>query len=428
MRRQAIPQWRALGLVVAALLVAAPVFSAGFGIFEQGTKAMGMASAFAAQGDDPSTLFFNVGGLAFFDEREFALGATYITSTDATWKGTGALEGLEAEQESLSEIPPHFYFIQPIGEKWNFGFSLNAPFGLTTDWKDKDNFPGRFISEMASLTSFDVGAHIGVKLSDKFGLGFGILGRFSEVELENRQSAVLIPGAPPFEIAQVQLTSDLDSGIGWQIGVLHRYNNSFSWSLYYKSKVEIDYNGEAQFTQIPTGIPPLDAAVGGLLPFGQKVSADTSIEFPDMAGIGLAFVVSPKWLIETDFNWTGWSSFDELVLDFGNPMLDTVLEEDWDDVWNYRLGVKWMWKDNGEWRFGYVYDETPQPEKSVSPLLPGANRNGFSVGYGFGGGKLTWDLAVMYVPFDDRTTNNQQNGFTGTYETTAWLFGLTLGF
>ncbi|MGB6361945.1 MAG: outer membrane protein transport protein, partial [Thermoanaerobaculia bacterium] len=158
MRRQAIPQWRALGLVVAALLVAAPVFSAGFGIFEQGTKAMGMASAFAAQGDDPSTLFFNVGGLAFFEEREFALGATYITSTDATWKGTGALEGLEAEQESLSEIPPHFYFVQPLGEKWNFGFSLNAPFGLTTDWKDKDNFPGRFISEMASLTSFDVGA------------------------------------------------------------------------------------------------------------------------------------------------------------------------------------------------------------------------------------------------------------------------------
>ena len=73
-------------------------------------------------------------------------------------------------------------------------------------------------------------------------------------------------------------------------------------------------------------------------------------------------------------------------------------------------------------------DETPQPEKSVSPLLPGANRNGFSVGYGFTGGSLTWDLAVMYVPFDERTTNNQQDGFTGTYNTKAWLFGITLGF
>jgi len=117
-----------------------------------------------------------------------------------------------------------------------------------------------------------------------------------------------------------------------------------------------------------------------------------------------------------------------VFLNFGNPLLDTRIEEDWEDVWNYRLGVKWMWRDNGEWRFGYVYDETPQPEKSVSPLLPGANRNGFSVGYGFGGGKLTWDLAIMFVPFDERTTNNQQDGFTGTYNTDAWLFGLTLGF
>ncbi|TNF84875.1 MAG: hypothetical protein EP299_00200, partial [Acidobacteria bacterium] len=115
-----------MGIIVAALLVAAPVFPAGFGIFEQGTKAMGMASAFAAQADDPSAMFYNVGGLAFFDEREFAIGLTYITSTEATFDGTGALEGVHAEQEDLSEIPPHFYFVQPINDKWNFGFSLNA--------------------------------------------------------------------------------------------------------------------------------------------------------------------------------------------------------------------------------------------------------------------------------------------------------------
>ena len=53
-----------------------PVQAAGFGIFEQGTKAMGMAGAFTAQADDPSALFHNAGGLAFVDEPEIAAGFT----------------------------------------------------------------------------------------------------------------------------------------------------------------------------------------------------------------------------------------------------------------------------------------------------------------------------------------------------------------
>jgi len=60
--------------VLAVLGVAAavaPVSAAGFGIFEQGTRAMGMAGAFTAQADDPSALWHNAGGLAFFDETDF---------------------------------------------------------------------------------------------------------------------------------------------------------------------------------------------------------------------------------------------------------------------------------------------------------------------------------------------------------------------
>ena len=71
-----------LGLGLAGLLLAAvaPVQAAGFLIYEHGTKAMGMAGAFAAQADDPSALFYNAGGIAFQTDkkRSFLLGGTYV--------------------------------------------------------------------------------------------------------------------------------------------------------------------------------------------------------------------------------------------------------------------------------------------------------------------------------------------------------------
>ena len=70
---------RTLGLVALLLAAAIPAQGAGFLIFEQGAKAMGMAGAFTAQADDPSALFHNAGGIAFQNKRDFLLGGTLVT-------------------------------------------------------------------------------------------------------------------------------------------------------------------------------------------------------------------------------------------------------------------------------------------------------------------------------------------------------------
>ena len=60
---------RTLTLALALLAASGPAFGAGFGIFEHGSKAMGMAGAFTAQADDPSLLFHNAGGPRFRRRR-----------------------------------------------------------------------------------------------------------------------------------------------------------------------------------------------------------------------------------------------------------------------------------------------------------------------------------------------------------------------
>jgi long-chain fatty acid transport protein len=431
---------RALVFTALVALAAGPIHAAGFSIFEQGTKAMGMAGAFTAQADDPSALFHNAGGLAFATKRDVSVGATWIHGTKAEFEGVAPFPGpgYTAEQKKLSEFPPHLYYVQPINNIWKFGLGIETPFGLVTEWEDPDQFAGRFVSTKASLQVIDLNPTIGWQITPNFGLGFGAIGRFSKVEL-NRN----VPFQNPFtfqtiDIGHLQLESDFDTGYGWNVGLLHKVNNSFSWGLSYRSKVKVEYEGDARVNRILTGNAQLDAVLATQVPFDRPLPVETEIEFPDEASLGLAFALSPNLLLETDFNWTGWSSFEEVPITFtgtttggsGNSLPDTVIPEHWDDANNYRVGLRWTASPTSQWRFGAVFDETPQPEESVSPLLPDADRTGVTLGYGHTGA-IGFDVAVMYLDFKERTRNKSFPGegpFFGAYNTQAVLLGFTLNF
>lgn len=407
------------------LLGTLPAFPSGFNIFEQGSRAMGMAGAFTAQADDGSALFHNVGGLGFFTEKHLSLGVTYITATEAELDGANPFPGVGVhdEQETLTAFPPHLYWIKPLNESWNFGLAVNSPFGLTTEWEP--GFSGRFLTTKAALRAVDVAPSIGLKVTERFSIGFSGILRFSDIELRRSQAAINPFTLQPADVAQVRLESDVESAYGWQAGILHRPTDRFSWGFTYRSRIDMSYGGDSDFEQVSTGFPQFDALIAQALPFGVSVPISTQITFPDTASFGVAVGVTDNVLVEVDANWAGWSTFDEVNVAFDDVRLpDLVLREDWEDVNNYRLGVRWSRGDR-EWRFGYVFDENPIGDETLSPLLPDADRNGFTVGWGHAPGVGGLDLALMYLPFDERTTLTNQDTFNGTYNTTVWLLGVT---
>lgn len=74
-----------LKLVFAALIMLVPVYAsaAGFLIFEEGAKALGMGGAFTAQANDASAVFFNPAGICQIDGNSLYLGDTaIITNSD----------------------------------------------------------------------------------------------------------------------------------------------------------------------------------------------------------------------------------------------------------------------------------------------------------------------------------------------------------
>ncbi len=425
MHRRAQLISRIVILVSLVLIASWPAFGAGFSIYEQGAKAMGMAGAFTGQADDGSAMFHNIAGIGFIKERQLQGGVTFITIESSEFTGLDPFpgSGVREEQEDLIFFPVQAYFVQPVNDRMTFGLSLNSPFGLTTEWANEDTFTGRFISTRAELRVIDLTAGLGWQVTDNLSLGLGLGLRVSDVELTRRVPLINPFTLSTFDAANAVLGSDVETGLTYHFSWLHRVGQQFSWGFTYHGKTEIDYGGSGRFTQLSSGNPVLDAIVAGRIPFDQDLPISTSIEFPDQAVLGFSLGLTQRLRMNVDLGWTGWTTFDQVVLEFpDNPQFSSVIPEDYEDAYFYRVGFNWQVHQDLAWRFGYVLDETPQPDRTVGPLLPDSDRGGITLGLGW----KRYDLALMYLQFDERTTTTNDNDFNGTYETTSWLLGLTI--
>jgi long-chain fatty acid transport protein len=442
MRRRGALISRALGIAALAVLAALaaaplrPAFAAGFSISEQSAKATGMADAVAAQSDDPAVIYYNPGGMAFFDKAAGSVGATYITFTKADFHGANPFpgEGVTATEQKLHAFPPHAYWVQPITPELKLGIGFETPFGLQTRWQNPDSFSGRFLSTLASIKDIDVNPTVAWQVTPEFGIGAGFIARFSEVQLERD-----VPAVDPFTLttvnaARIKLKSKYDRGYGFDVGFLNKPTPWFSWGGSYRSKMTVNYTGDAILFPRSSGDPIFDMFLAHALPYNTSIPVKTQIKFPDEALFGVAVKPMPDLTVEVDGNRWGWSTLQNVPITFpGGQLPNSNIVQRWKDSWAVRAGLNWTAAPAWQLRLGYVWDQTPQPEQVVNPLLPDANRNGVTAGIGFRGNPIDLDLGVMYLFFADRTraktfADDPQGPFFGTYSTRALLISLTVGF
>ena len=411
-----------------ALSMAAPAFGSGFSIFEQGAKASGMAGAFAATADDPSAIFYNPAGIA--QQRRLAAyaGATFINfSNEFTGDPNSPItSGVEGKYNRHTFVPPNAYVSYPIGEKLTLGVGIYAAWGLRTDWAEP--WAGRYISEDADLKTVSFNPTIAWQTtSGNFAIGGGVEYRRARVFLSANTLRLNPFTGRVVDIANTRLASEYGHDIGWNLGVLFKPSERIRFGASYRTDMDIDLEGDADITQISTGNAQLDAIIAGQLPPDQPIS--TTLPFPAVAAVGVAFSPSDRVDIELDVTHMTWSRFEALAVDFETtPSASFIREQNWEDSSCYRLGVNIEATPEWDVRLGALYDQNPQPVEAVSPLLPDSDRIGGTFGFGWHRGPWIADVAAFILHFKDRSTEGRNpEGFDGVYQTDAVLWSFNLG-
>lgn len=458
MRRYLVAVAGALAYGIAASSLTAQ----GFGLYEHGSCVMARAGAgVAAPCDDASGIFINPAGLTDRRGWTFTAGATIIS---AFGDFTNDTTGVQSELGNDPITVPHVYIAYGFDDRWAAGVGLFVPYGLGTRWPL--SFEGRFAGYDNDLRTVYVQPTLSVKPHPMVALGFGLDVAIGEVELNQRLDFFdqAVPGAPPGVIAgqlgiprntefmDARLTASGATGIGAHVGVLFEPTEQISLGARYITRITLDYDGEAQFRQIETGLilpadnplapgmgpVPLDAIVLGLMapggPFANQ-PASTSITMPDQFVAGIAIKPTPELTLLVDWQWVHWTVLDTIALSFDNVATPTSLPQNYHNTNGIRLGVDWRATDRWSFRGGVLTHTEASPAETVTPLLPESDRNEFTLGVGVRftrqfAGNFTYQFVAQNdrrgrmrnpLPGEDPIDLN-----AGVYEFAGHLFGISL--
>lgn len=418
---------RHVAAVVALLLAPTIALGSGFALFEHGARGVAMGGAFGATANDPTALYYNPAGLAFLEGTQVAAGAYFITLA-SDFKGANPYPGAsyKASQKSQIFYPPHIYATGALSGNLRWGIGLNAPFGLGTWWED--DFAGKFITKRTDLKIFNLNPTLAYKISDSFSIALGADYFITNVDLTRS-----IPAVNPFtqqvaEVGQVHMYTRQQTGLGWNVAMLGHLGGGFSAGLAYRSKVKVDMEGKASFVQFRTGYADFDTIVATQIPFNENPTAKTGIDFPDEVRVAFAWH-NDVWRVEADWVRMGWSSFKELPITLPKyPQLSSVRPENYQDSRTYRLGFEYGGGKAWAWQLGFLYDESPVPTETVSPILPDAKRTGISIGFSKNLSPNTrFDVGFLHLIFPERSTEGRDgDNFNGKYSNGAELLGFSL--
>ncbi|HPF36015.1 outer membrane protein transport protein [bacterium] len=426
-------------ITVCLLFAAGTALAGGFNIYEAGARATAMGGAFTATADDGSAIFYNPAGLAFLEGSALDLNLMPVVPA-AKFTGAYAPDGTFASGETVDQsFPiPGLYYYTTFEENLTFGLGVYAPFGLGVEWSDPEAWAGRALSYDVDLATVYVSPTFAWKVHEDVAVSFGLDIAFSEIELNRFRTQPFGGNMDEINVIDAKISGSCEPNFTPQAGVMIRATDRLTLgAMFHQQKDLAIQDGKMELTNVAPAA--LEGAVDGIIAGlgGAEHDGTTVLHLPHMLSLAAAYQLTDAARVEVDFVHFNWSTFDKLVLDFNNPMLDQSIEEQYEDVWQFRAGLSYDLSPELTAMAGYVRDNTPQPVESMSPLLPDSDRNDASVGLAYRvSDRLTFTGSYMAVIFKARSNveNGEIQSFdpeispAGTYDSRADIFGIGIGY
>ncbi len=432
-----------LALLSAMIATEQQADAAGFAIREQSSLAQGNAFAGAtAAGEDISYMFFNPAALARFDDYQAHSSLSYIIPESEFKDGEAStVQGVEITGTDNSDdiaddaLVPALYLSAPLADGVQFGLGITAPFGLVTD--NEDGWVGRYQALKSDLMTVDINPALAIKANSRLSFGVGLRFQYADLELSNAvdfgtigsvvaaqtgNAALAAISQPTQQDGKATVEVD-DWGVGFNLGFLYEATEHTRFGVAYRSAIDHDANGDADFDLDTAGV---GAAISGATGQFVDTGASLSVSTPASLSLGGYHEFSDKVAIMGEVAWTDWSSFEELRIEFDNPAQDdNVTEENWDDSFFVAAGISYKALDNLTFRGGVAYDETPIPDEFRTPRVAGNDRYWVSLGADYepvSGISLSASFTHIFVDDGDIDLSASDEGSTfrgnlsGVYE------------
>ncbi|RJQ52903.1 MAG: aromatic hydrocarbon degradation protein [Desulfobacteraceae bacterium] len=394
------------------------VYGSGYGIFVQGASALGQADAVVAHSDGPSSVYFNPALINDLPGTQVELGTTLVYPVREFESGAS---GLAEESVDNFYFPSTFYLTHSFSDKIGLGLGVFSPFGLGTEWPD--DWEGRTIATKSTITTFNFNPALSFRVHPRISLAAGLDFLYFDAELKRK--IIVNPALPEIE----QTFSGDDTGVGFNLGLSIKISDRISFGASYRSRIEIEVDGSAEF-DIP---PMLSAAVPGIEGIFPNTGAHTELTLPQQVFAGISARVTDDFVAEVAFRWEDWSSTEEIRFRLDRPIAlppqsVEVQERDWHGTFAFMLGGKYRINETFTLLGGYLYGQDAVPDRTFEPAVPDSPSHLFTAGADieFDAFKIALSYGYQLQEDRDKETNFWGSAADGAYEGQIHLAALSL--
>ena len=390
--------------------VASSAGSGGYRLELPDAGPMGMGSAFVAQADRPSAVYYNPAGLIQLKDKNYISLGTGVIQPFSTHKDSS---GNKTERRTDRFVVPHAYGVSDFGlSNFSFGLGVCSFWGLGTDWAE-DSF-SRYVATKSDLETKDVLLAGAFKVSDSLSLGLSL--DYAHAYVNKKKKLIQLGGAD----GDFQLKGIDNDSWGYRLALLYKLSEKHQFGFVYRSPIKVKYRGKAYLNELNAAGSNYQAIFGGSS-YETEFSSESTL--PQSIVFGYCYKPSEKWTFEADVEWMDWASTEQEWVIFGEEKNSTRLSvlnagnpvaKDWDSVFSFGVGAQYEVSDNLRLRGGYFYHETPIPNASFDTALPDSDSHSITVGIGHDfNEKMTLDLAYSAMFFEKRVVDNDIGSSSG---------------
>lgn len=437
-----------LSSTIVAIMATGAAHAGSFSLYtESSTVALGnFAAGSAAEAPDASTAWYNPAGLALIHNQQIVTSGIGVfpsskltgTSTYRSPLTANPVGPSAAYVQTYSDVNgakkdafvPSFFYARPLGDNTTFGFSINSPFGLTTNWENYA--PVRYQATKSELLTFNLAPELGAKVTEHFAVGAGLDLQYAKVKFNSligSPALLNFAGLSPTLYDTSVVNQGHSFGVGFHAGAMYMFNDNHSRiGLNYLSQMKHKFHGDStmngRLAQAASPFASPDAV------FGSSNLSSNNISLPEVVTLSGYHDVNETLALLASVVYTGWSSLPTIELNnvaaFSSALnrqalVNSVSTLNYKNTWRAAIGANY--KINSTWmlRAGGGFDQTPTNDAHRDIRIPDCDKWALSVGTHYQARpNLGIDFGYTHLfAARDAIINNTQALATSTYNVNA---------